>query len=98
MFIDLDLHLLSYIVNEQLILWCNCVDAQVLSACLISSKAFTEPVLIAYAKASLINTNAVEANKARGLNFGMGFHLHPYFVYASNEGSGEPAHMRMNGV
>ena len=28
------------------------------------------------------------------LNFGMGFHQHPYFVYAITELSGESGHMR----
>ena len=28
---------------------------------------------------------------ARGLNFGLSLHLHPYFVFVSCEGSGEPA-------
>ena len=29
----------------------------------------------------------------RGLNFGMHFNLHPYFVYASIEGYGKSAHI-----
>ena len=32
------------------------------------------------------------SSKARGLNFGPSLHLHPYFVDASSEGSGESAH------
>ena len=31
---------------------------------------------------------------ARGHNFGMSHHLHPYLVYASSEGSGYSAHVR----
>ena len=31
---------------------------------------------------------------AIGLYFGLRLHLHPYFVYASSEGSDESAHMR----
>ena len=31
----------------------------------------------------LINAHAVVSSKARILNFGLSFHLHPYFVYAS---------------
>ena len=37
----------------------------------------------------LINATADVSNKARGLNFGLGDHLHriPYFMYANREGS-----------
>ena len=34
------------------------------------------------------------SGKARDLNFGLSLHLHPYFVCASSEGSGESAHVR----
>ena len=30
----------------------------------------------------------------RGVKFGVNLLLHPYFVYASSEGSNEPAHLR----
>ena len=50
-------------------------------------------VLIAYAQMLLINAHYVVSSNARGLNFGPRLHLHPYFVYASSEGSGESAHM-----
>ena len=33
----------------------------------------------------------------RGLKFGQSLHLHSYFVYASNEGSGESAHLHSTG-
>ena len=39
-----------------------------------------------------ICTNASH-KKRLGLHFGLGLHLHPYFVYASREGSSEPVHM-----
>ena len=29
------------------------------------------------------------SSRARGLNFGLNFHLHPCFVHASRKGSGE---------
>ena len=32
------------------------------------------------------------SNKTRDLNFGLSLHLHPYFVYAGSQGSGESAH------
>ena len=38
-----------------------------------------------------LNALADLSSRARSLNFGLGFHLHPYLVYASNKGSGEPA-------
>ena len=47
-----------------------------------------------YAKMPLIIAHADVSNKARGLNFGQGLHLHPNLVYARSEGSGESAHMR----
>ena len=36
-----------------------------------------------------INANADISSKARCFNFGLSLHLHPYFVYASSESSGE---------
>ena len=41
----------------------------------------------------LINAHADATREARGLKFGLSLHLHPYFVYASTEGSGESVHM-----
>ena len=46
-------------------------------------------IRIAAAQMHLINANA-----DIGLNFGMGFHLYPYFVYAITKISGESGHMR----
>ena len=42
----------------------------------------------------VINTHAGVSNGARSLQFGLSLHLHPFFVYASSEDSGESAHMR----
>ena len=36
-----------------------------------------------------INAHASISSGDRGLNFGLGLHLHPYFVHASREGSGK---------
>ena len=52
-------------------------------------------VLIAYAQMSLIKVRADLSSGARCLIFGMSLHLQPYLTYASSEGSGESAHMRM---
>ena len=41
------------------------------------------------ATVSLIKAHVDESSGARGLNFNSSLHLHPYFVYASSEGSGE---------
>ena len=35
------------------------------------------------------NGSRFKNRKPRGLNFGLSFHLHPYFVYASSDGSGK---------
>ena len=37
-------------------------------------------VLITYAQMPLVNTHADVSSEARGLNFGLSLHLHPYFV------------------
>ena len=42
-----------------------------------------------------LNAHAVVSSGARGLNFGLSIHPHPYFVYASNEGSGKPAQVNV---
>ena len=41
----------------------------------------------------LIKAHAEVSSEARGLNFCLSLHLHPYFMYASSEGSGGSAHM-----
>ena len=35
-----------------------------------------------------VNAQAVASGWATGLKVGLSLHLHPYFVYASSEGSG----------
>ena len=40
-------------------------------------------------KYPLANARADVYSEARGLNFSLSLHLHPYFVYASREGSAE---------
>ena len=49
-------------------------------------------VLIAYAQEPPLNAHAEVSSSARCLNFGLGLHLYPYFMYASSEGSGESVH------
>ena len=49
-------------------------------------------VIIAFARMPLINAITDVSCKARYLNFGLNFHLYPYFVHMSSEGSGEPVH------
>ena len=41
-----------------------------------------------------LNAYADTFNMAGGLNFGLSLHLHAYFVYANNEGSGESVQSR----
>ena len=41
-----------------------------------------------------LNAHADTFNMAGGLNFGSSLHLHAYFVYANNEGSGESVQSR----
>ena len=49
-------------------------------------------VLAAYAEKPPSNTHAYISSGAKGLNFGLSLHLHPYFVYASSKSSSESAH------
>ena len=51
-------------------------------------------VFIAYAQMPLIIAHADVSSYARGLKFGLSFHLHPYFVHTSSKDSSEYAHMR----
>ena len=54
-------------------------------------------VLIAYSQMPLINTTMLTYLAKLGLlNFGRSLHLHAYFGYASNEDSGESAHMQIS--
>ena len=50
-------------------------------------------VLIAYAQKRPLNTHSNVSSGARGLNFALSLNQHPYFMYASSEGSEELAHM-----
>ena len=54
-------------------------------------------VIIACANAQMpkINANAGASGEHGCLNFSLSNHLHLYYVYASSEGSGESAHMRI---
>ena len=47
----------------------------------------------AYAEKSLMDVRADVYSEARDLNIGQSVHLHPCFVYASSERSGESAHL-----
>ena len=53
-------------------------------------------ILLLIAKTKKSQTDAhvdIHVNSgARGLNFDVSLYLHPYLIYASNKGSGEPAH------
>ena len=51
-------------------------------------------MLIAHAQMSLVNTHADLSSKARGLNFSLNLHLHPYFVYVRSIGPGKSVHVR----
>ena len=51
---------------------------------------------IANAQMPLINAIADVSGEARDLNFCLSLHLHPCFVYASTEDSGEYAHMQIH--
>ena len=48
-------------------------------------------VLIAYAQRPPLNAHAGVSSGSRGLTVGVSLHLHPYFMYASSEGSGQSA-------
>ena len=43
--------------------------------------------LVMYAQKPPLNAHTYVSSKARGLIVGLSSHLHPYFVYTSNEGS-----------
>ena len=49
---------------------------------------------IAYALNYTLSAHADISSGYAILNYGFGLHLHPYFVYASSDGSGESAHLR----
>ena len=51
-------------------------------------------VLITSVQKPPINVHAGVSIADSGRNFGLGLHLHSYFVYASIEGSDESAHLR----
>ena len=51
-------------------------------------------VLITYAQKPPLNTHADVIIGVKFLNSGSSLHLHPYYAYANNEGSGESAHLR----
>ena len=48
----------------------------------------------AHAQTPPLNANAGVSSGIKVLNCDLSLHLHPYFVYASSERSGESAHMR----
>ena len=50
-------------------------------------------VLIAHAQELTLNTRAGVSGGARYLNFGMSYHLYPYFVYMSTEYIDESAQL-----
>ena len=43
---------------------------------------------------AFLNAHAGVSSEVGGLNGGLSFYLHPHFVYASSEDSGESANMR----
>ena len=50
--------------------------------------------ICANASSTVVNGNGDVLSQSRGLHFGLSFHLHPYFVYASSDGTVESVHMR----
>ena len=50
--------------------------------------------LTAHAQKPPLNAYSDVSSGTRSLNFGLGLHLHPYFMHASSEGSDETAHVR----
>ena len=60
--------------------------------CYFYNRLVHEMVLVAYGQMPLIYAHAGTSTKARGINFGLSLHLHPYIVYTSGKGSGESAH------
>ena len=53
----------------------------------------SRPYVSVHEKGLQINAHAVISSAARGLNFCLSRHLHSYFVYASNKGSGKSVHL-----
>ena len=51
-------------------------------------------VLTAYVQKHPLNSHVVVSRETRYLNFGPSLYLHPYTVYANNQGSGESVHLR----
>ena len=65
-----------------------CLYAQTIQFCFLptlSRSACECLVLVAYAQTPPLNAQADVSRGARGLNFGLSFHLNSYFVYASSE-------------
>ena len=54
--------------------------------CLFLNGRLTQVLL--YVQMFLVNAHTELYSKIRGLKFGLGLHLQPYFVYARSEGSG----------
>ena len=52
-------------------------------------------LLLAYEKTPSLNTHAEVSIGVRRLKFDMGLYLHPYFIIASSEGSGEHARLAL---
>ena len=50
-------------------------------------------VLNAYVQKPPLDANADAPITNKGLTFGLSLHLNPYFVYASNIGSGQTVHL-----
>ena len=51
-------------------------------------------VLFAYTRTPPLYVHAEISSGARGNKFRLSLHLYPYYVYASNEGSGESVLLR----
>ena len=52
-------------------------------------KGYQQMTLVGYE----LNAHADISREVSNLNFGLGLHLHPYFVYATSQGSGQSLHM-----
>ena len=53
-------------------------------------------MLVTSEQVSRINAHVDVSSMAGGLVFDLSLHPHPYFMYATSEGSGRSAHIRVN--
>ena len=63
-----------------------------IKACIFASTS--DFVFISYAQKFSLHTQAGVSSGARGLHFGLSFHLHPFFEYVISEGSNVSAYSK----